>query len=346
MSEPDFATLLATHDVGDMAGFTRRFVDDLEAALSAAVEVEADMDWSGVLCLGMGGSGAGGMFLSTLADQSGGLPFVVWRDYGLPSWWGPDWLVLATSYSGNTEETLDGVRAALEAGGVVVGICSGGELEELLSESDDALCLNVPGGQMPRSAFGHLLGTQLAACWALGILAKPSEDELAGMISRLRAASQSADLETGDGRVAALAAGMSERDIGIVGTSELHAAGVRFANQLNENADRFARPTALPEMNHNEIVAWGRDAGEQGLLFLASPWTHPRVRARLEWMMENVDAGDSWLLECDGESLLESLLLAAHITDWVSIALAVLNGIDPSEMPAIVDLKAHLSTVQ
>ena len=80
MSKPDFNALLATHDKGDMAGYTRRFVDDLEVALGAAVEVDADMDWSGVLCLGMGGSGAGGMFLSALTDSSGGLPFVVWRD--------------------------------------------------------------------------------------------------------------------------------------------------------------------------------------------------------------------------------------------------------------------------
>jgi len=346
MSKPDFDTLLATHDKGDMAGYTRRFVDDLEAALGAAVEVDADMDWSGVLCLGMGGSGAGGMFLSALTDSSGGLPFVVWRDYGLPSWWGPDWLVVATSYSGNTEETLDGVRTALEGGGVVVGICSGGELEQVLSTSDDALCLSVPGGQMPRSAFGHLLGTQLAACWALGILPRPDEEELAGMITRLRTASESADLIGGDGRVAAMAAGMVDRSIGIVAAGEMAPAGVRFANQLNENSDRFARPVTLPEMNHNEIVAWGRDAESQALLYLSSPATHPRVSARLGWMMENVDAGDSWLLDCEGESLLESLLIAAHITDWVSIALAVTNGVDPSEMASIEGLKAHLAAIQ
>jgi len=346
MSEPDFATLLATHDKSDMAGHTRQFVDDLEAAMAASIEVDADMDWSGVLCLGMGGSGAGGMFLSALADSAGGLPFVVWRDYGLPSWWGPDWLVIATSYSGNTEETLDGVRAALEGGGVVVGICSGGKLEDMLSQSEDALCLNVPGGQMPRSAFGHLLGTQLAACWALGILERPNEDGLSEMISRLRAASESADLAAGNGRIAAIAQGMAKYDIGIVSTGEMHAAGVRFANQLNENADRFARAVALPEMNHNELVAWGREPEGQALLYLASPESSPRVRARLGWMMENIDAGDSWLLECDGESLLESLLIAAHITDWVSIAVAVQAGLDPSQMDPIVGLKEHLDSTQ
>ena len=99
-------------------------------------------------------------------------------------------------------------------------------------------------------------------------------------------------------------------------------------------------------MNHNEIIAWSRHSSSQALLYLASPFTHPRVRARMNWMMENVEAGDSWLLECDGESLVESLLIAAHITDWVSIALAVMNGIDPSEMTAIVGLKAHFSTLQ
>ena len=346
MSEIDFQSLLDKHDKSDMARFTRNFVDDLEAAMSAEIEIEADMDWSGVVCLGMGGSGAGGMFLSALADDSGGLPFVVWNNYGLPSWWGPDWLVLATSYSGNTEETLDGVRQALEEGGVVVGICSGGELENLLSQSDESLCISVPSGQMPRSAFGHLFGSQLSLCWALGVLPRPSEEEITQMLGRLRSCSRLVDIVGGDGKVAAMANGMSEREIAIVSASEMASVGVRFTNQLNENSERFSRPVQLPEMNHNEIVAWDRNSSSQALLYIASPHTHPRVRARISWMMKNLEAGDSWLLDCEGESLLESLLIAAHITDWVSIALAVTNGVDPSEMASIEGLKAHLATIQ
>ena len=78
MGESDMASLLAELDTGDMAGFTRSFADDLEAAMAAEVGIEADSDWSGVLCLGMGGSGAGGHFLKALADAEG--------DY--PSWFG------------------------------------------------------------------------------------------------------------------------------------------------------------------------------------------------------------------------------------------------------------------
>jgi glucose/mannose-6-phosphate isomerase len=107
------------------------------------VGIEVDSDWSGVICLGMGGSGAGGRFLKSLADAEGGLPIVVWSDYGLPSWWGPDWLVLATSYSGDTEETLGGVREALESGGTVIGVSSGGQLAEMLEGSDDCILLSA-----------------------------------------------------------------------------------------------------------------------------------------------------------------------------------------------------------
>ena len=347
LNESDIAALLSDLDSRDMSGFTRNFIDDFEKAISQTVDVEADEDWTGVVFLGMGGSGAGGMFLSSLTDQNGGMPFVIWRDYGLPSWWGPDWLVFATSYSGNTEETLDGVQEALENGGTVVGICSGGELQEILEKSDDSICLNVPGGQMPRSAFGHLFGSQLAACWAIGLLARPSLDELSAMLSRLRTASIEADLSGGNGMTVAIAESIFGKQIGIIAPSMLDAAGRRFANQLNENSDSFARHSSLPEMNHNEIVAWASaDSTEHALLYLSCSGIHPRVSSRMDWMLENVDVESSWIIDCEGESLLENLLYAAHLTDWISIALAIVGGVDPSEMGSIDSLKAHLSSIQ
>ena len=106
----------------------------------------------------MGGSGSAGRFLKTISDQEGGLPFVVWGDYGLPQWWGPDWLVVATSYSGDTEETIDGVIKAIDSGGTVVGISSGGELTRILDGHEESVSIPIPKGQMPRSAFGHTRG--------------------------------------------------------------------------------------------------------------------------------------------------------------------------------------------
>tara|TARA_B100000809_G_scaffold51408_1_gene46635 strand:+ start:1923 stop:2963 length:1041 start_codon:yes stop_codon:yes gene_type:complete len=346
MTESDMSSLLSKLDIGDMAGFTRRFVDDFEAAMAMDVGIEVDSDWSGVICLGMGGSGAGGRFLKSLADAEGGLPIVVWSDYGLPSWWGPDWLILATSYSGDTEETLDGVREALESGGTVIGVSSGGQLAEMLEGSDDCILLSVPGGQAPRSAFGHIFGTQLAACWAMGLLSSPSEAEISSMLERLRTTSSEADLIGGDGMSEMMARSMQGREIGIISPAELGPAGYRFSCQINENSDGFANSSNVPEMNHNEIVAWATEGASRVLIVLTSEEMHPRTQARVGWMLDNIESEVVWRIECEGESLLERLLYAAHVTDWGSIALALVNGINPSEMAAIDSLKAHLDSIQ
>ena len=347
MSEPDFEELLSELDPRDMAGFTRKFVADLRASMSTSLHISEDSDWAGVLCLGMGGSGAGGRFLKSLSDDSGGLPFVVWTDYGVPSWWGPEWLVIATSYSGNTEETLDGVREVISAGGTVVGICSGGELEDILTEAEDSVCLNVPPGQMPRSAFGHIFGTQLSACWELGILQRPTSEEISDILGRLSQVSEDSDLSTNSGMAATLARSLVGSEIGIAAPTCLGPAAYRFSCQLNENSAIFAGATEVPEMNHNEIVAWtSKSSSNRALLLFSCEDLHPRTHARMEWMLDEIVSSPSWVIECDGESLLERLLYAAHVTDWVSIGLALLTGEDPSAMPAIESLKAHLSSIQ
>lgn len=347
MKDRDLQKITDELDSQDMIGFTRNFIDDFETSISRVIDIDSDQDWAGVLCLGMGGSGAGGMFLSTLADNSGGLPFVVWRDYGLPSWWGPEWLVIATSYSGNTEETISGVREVLDSGGTVIGISSGGEMKEILSNSDGSLFVSVPGGQMPRSAFGHLFGTQLSVCWSLGIMEKPSGKEINDMIQRLRSSSIEFDISGGNGLVVTMAESMLDNQIGIIAPTMLISAARRFANQLNENSDVFARPSELPEMNHNEIVPWASTNDSQhSIIYFSCEGIHPRVSSRMNWMLENIENHNSWIIDCEGESLLERLLYASHISDWISIALALLRGVDPSEMASIDELKSYISKVQ
>jgi len=347
MSEDDFGKLLKEYDKRDMAGFTRSFVQDFENAIGAEIDIEEDRDWSGVICLGMGGSAAGGMFLKALSDDYGGLPVIVWRDYGLPSWWGPEWLVIATSYSGNTEETLNGVREAILGGGTIVGITSGGELESTLSESAESVCLSVPSGQMPRSAFGHIFGTQLSACWKLGLLPRPDKGDILEMISRLSIASSKSDLLTNSGMVATLSRSIVGKELGIVSPSCLSPAAYRFVCQLNENSAKFARYSEIPEMNHNEIVAWTSGVSDNNsLILLRCEGLHSRTNTRIDWMLDEVQASPTWVIDCEGNSLLERLLYVSHITDWISIGLAVLTGEDPSDMPALESLKAHLSSIQ
>ena len=110
-----------------MIDFTRAFVEDLRKGFNHVtleqfewLESLCRQRWAGVLCLGMGGSGVGGEFLSGLAQFQGKMPVHVQRDYSAPAWWTPAWLVLATSHSGNTEETLEATETVLKAGATVV----------------------------------------------------------------------------------------------------------------------------------------------------------------------------------------------------------------------------------
>ena len=110
---------------------------------------------------------------------------------------------------------------------------------------------------MPRSAFGHLFGTQIAICWALGIFEKPTNEEINDIITRLRIMSSNADIITGNGMPISMAKSMIGKQIGVLSPTVLSSASNRFVSQLNENSERFARQVNFPEMNHNEVVAWG-----------------------------------------------------------------------------------------
>ena len=166
------------------------------------------------------------------------------------------------------------------------------------------------------------------------------------MLKRLRSSSTDFDISGGNGLVVSVAKSMINRQMGIIAPTILIPAARRFANQLNENSNVFARPSELPEMNHNEIVAWSSaNENEHSLIYFSCENINSRVHSRMNWMLENIDNDSSWIIDCEGESLLERLLYASHISDWISIALALLKGVDPSEMSSIVNLKSHLSKI-
>ena len=100
-------------------------------------------------------------------------------------------------------------------------------------------------------------------------------------------------------------------------------------------------------MNHNEIVAWFSELPDKrALLIMTSEGVHERTKSRIDWIEKNLSTKNIWRIECEGETLLERLIYAAHLSDWVSIALALLRGADPSSMEPIPQLKKYLSDIQ
>ena len=355
----DIIELSKMLDSEDMIGFTRKFVDDFEKGVNS-ISVErfpwiveiANKNWNGIICLGMGGSAAGGDFLSSLSNLDGRIPIHIQTDYTMPSWWNSSWLVLATSHSGNTEEALAATEIALNAGATVIIISTGGMLAgmpEIFTR-----CHLVPsiGGQPPRSAFGHIFSRQLGLLREIGALPKPNRDTEQQMIDRLKEACDGFDIiKDPNGDLVELASFMSSNPIALVGPTELLPALNRFKNQLNENSARFARIGVIPEMNHNESVAWGGvggdkdpDADQQVLLFLTWDGMHDRVSDRIDWMVAHTTTDYAWKMHGEGSTLLESLLHLCIVMDWISIALALMHGKDPAAIGPISALKDFLNS--
>ena len=343
-----FSQLAEELDASGMLGHLRNFPQDLARAWKAAegwdLSAIENQQFSGVICLGMGGSASGGDFLASLSDADGCLPFVAHRGYDLPTWVSEHWLVLSTSYSGNTEETIDATEAAIGLGCSVVGMSSGGALQTLL-ESSNQIWIELPGGQPPRSAFGHIFGAQVALSWKLGITSPP--DDLDSMIERLVEAVEACDFtdSEGDDVIGEMAESILNRNVSVLATQSLAPTAYRAVCQLNENGGIFARGHVIPEMNHNEIVTWGEEkaAENQSLLIFTWDGTHQRNEMRLDWFLDNITVEPTWGLMCEGESHLEALLYAVILMDWLSCAVALLRGKDPTAIGPIVGLKEFLS---
>ncbi len=358
MSDSNINELVESLDSEDMLDSLRSFVDDLVRAFTQFdFEVPKWIDeigstkWDGILCLGMGGSGAGGNFLKTIFDSEGEIPIIVWRSYDIPAWWNKNWLVIATSYSGNTEETLDGVSKIIDAGGKIITISSGGMIAGFSEMNDHSHHIFVPGGRCPRAAFGHLFGTQIALMWKLCLLERPNKNKLEEMLSRLANEIDNSDfIANPESPTLELANALVDNQIAIISSAEMEFAAERFSTQINENAGRYARFSIIPEMNHNEIVAWGitgdvkdQAAEKQSVIILDSPQIHSRINVRMKWFTHYLNSSSAWKVSAEGESLLECLLHLCVLMDWTSCALAFLNNKNPFSIPSIDSLKRHLS---
>jgi glucose/mannose-6-phosphate isomerase len=308
-------------------------------------------DFEQVLFIGMGGSAIGGDLVRVWMDQLAARPLVVLRGYSIPGWVGEHTLVLASSYSGNTEETLAATGQAADRGCRVVALTSGGRLATLAGSSGwDRL--EVPGGMQPRAAIGYSVAATCAALVNLGLLPRSVLDDLAAGAELMSAdGSLWADHEHQDNPNPAIAKqllGVLPVIYGSTGTTETLA--LRLRGQLAENGKIFASHQLLPELNHNEIVGLNerlKDQSDPLLVWLVDREDHARVglRRRLTSQLLGIggrQAGEI-MLEGRGETLIQRNLTLLHQVDWISYYAAILGGKDPSEIEILTRLKREMS---
>ncbi len=301
----------------------------------------------GVIVAGMGGSASGGRLAQGAIGPRLTRPLVVSDGYALPGWAGPSTLVLLSSYSGNTEETLAAYddAAARQAPRIVAS--TGGALVER-ARRDDVPVIPIPGGFQPRAAIGYSLVAALEAA-ALGGAAPSLRDEIeaAADLAEALAVEWGPELRRGLGGQddRARAARHRARDRGRRGRAPPRPTAGSASSTRTRSSRRS--PSALPEMNHNEVVGWesARELGRFSYVSLEDPDAHERNRLRAELTAEIAEAGASPVVRvaARGASRVERLVSLVLLGDLVSIYAAVLRGADPVDIPAIDSLKASLS---
>jgi len=293
---------------------------------------------AGLLVCGMGGSAIGGdLAVAALGDRLTGQLLTV-RGYELPSWATPEWTVLCSSYSGDTEETVACFAAAEALGARRIVASTGGALVEEARGSGVPV-IGLPGLlPAPRTAVAYMLVCALEVA-ALAGIAPRVHTEVDAAASFLAEASD---------RLRGRAAEIAERLAGtapvIVGADLTAAAGRRWKTQVNENAKVHAFSSELPEADHNEICGWDDTGTGFSAVLLEDRDQHPRERRRFELTAEAIAAtgSEAVRVEAEGETRLARLLWATMLGDLVSLRLAELRGVDPLPVDAIDGLKAAL----
>jgi glucose/mannose-6-phosphate isomerase len=297
---------------------------------------------------GMGGSAIGGSLLESYAGQSLPLPLTVWRGYGVPGWVNEQTLVIAISYSGNTEETVSALEEARKRGARLLAITSGGKIGALASQwGIPVLTFEYPA--QPRAALGYLFTPLLQICSQLGFL-KVDEARVRGAIEAVRHVSSRWDraIPGPDNQAKRLAIQARGKAVVIYGGSYLAAVAHRWKTQMNENAKNWAFFEEFSELNHNAVVGFEL-SGVQKLpieIFMLSGSHLPdrialRTRVTAD-LMRKYQVGFE-TVEARGEDPLEEILTHVALGDYVSYYLAILNDVDPSTIEPIDFLKASLA---
>jgi glucose/mannose-6-phosphate isomerase len=315
---------------------------DLGAVSGAAI--------ANIAVCGMGGSGISGDVLATAGSHDLTVPVTVLKQYRAPRFVGPGTLFFAMSYSGGTEETLEATDAALSAGAQVVAVCSGGELARLAGKAG-APVIGCPPGFMPRAALGHLATPLFVVCERLGLLSGGGAAVEAAAAQAARRRDACRPEVQGPANSARELARRIGRTFPLVwGTGALGAvAAYRWKADVNENAKAPAFSNAFPELDHNEICAFGQhgDVTRQvvTLVELRHDHEHPQLARRVAATRAIVEETVASVLEvrAEGEGRLAQLVDLMYLGDWVSLYLAFDAGVDPGPIDAIARLKDELA---
>jgi glucose/mannose-6-phosphate isomerase len=344
MIQIDDLKYIHSKDASDALGIAEKQWQQLEHKYDIP---KLDYPVDNIVFTGMGGSALAALLSKTWPGYK--VPFEITRGYHLPAHVGPKTLVIASSYSGNTEETISALHEAEAAGAHIVCISSGGKLKDL-AQLAGHLWVELPQAAQPRFAVLFSFKAFISVLEQAGLVNHDSaevEIHQAAEFLRGHLESWSPVRPTSDNVAKKLA-----RDI--VGLSPVVYAGPLMAPaaykwkiSFNENAKNVAWWNEYPEFNHNEFMGWAGHPIDKpyAIIDLRSSFEHERVQKRFDLSAKLLSGRrpSPYTIEAQGETLLEQLLYTVALGDFVSLYMALLNGINPTPVELIEKFKAELN---
>lgn len=292
-----------------------------------------------ILISGLGGSGIGGTILSNVLRDDISVPIIVNKEYQIPAFVNENTLVIISSYSGGTEETLSALMQAFQQNAQIICITSGGLVQQYV-ETNDIDYVLIDGGSPPRAAFGQSFVQLLYILHKQNLLEDGFKQYLQSSIELV---------ETEEESIKEKAKKIAERLNGktpvIYSDAKFEGVCIRFRQQINENSKMLCWHHVVPEMNHNELVGWREKNENIAVIFLRNNNDFERNQERMEFTKEVVSqyAGDVIEIYSKGDHDIIRSIYLIHLTDWVSYYLAVLKGVDAVEINVINKLKNKLA---
>lgn len=300
--------------------------------------------FSNVILTGLGGSAISGDLVKNYLGSEIKVPFIVNRNYFLPGFADSNTLLIASSYSGNTEETISVMEQAISRKCSILVLTTGGKAEKIASEKFIPV-IKLKTGFQPRYALGLSFFSLVIALEKIGLV-RNQTDEIREIMNlwKLKAEEYSKDHNK--------AFSIAESIIGflpvIYSIADLtSASGYRFKCQLNENSKLHAFHNEVPEMNHNEIIGWesyNDKVFSVKIINLLDPEYHPQIKKRFDFMNQIFSQSkiDVINLISSEKSFKVRLMDLIYLCDWITFYIAVQRGFDPSEIDNINKLKDQL----
>lgn len=339
----DDLKLIHERDAQDALGVAEKQWQQLQQAYDEYHQGPAGV--RNVVLSGMGGSALPGVFLNSWPGLT--VPFEIVRGYDIPAYVNEHTLFISSSHSGNTEETLAALEAAKAKTGQIVIITSGGRLLERAEEAGFTV-MRIPSGIQPRMCAFYFLAalTQLLTSLKLAPAGSVQELQEAGKWLSVQIGTWLPDVPTADNPAKQLALELMGKSVVMYSGPKMFGAANKWKISFNENAKNVAWVNQYPEFNHNEFIGWSSHPTEKpyAVVELRSDLEHPRVQKRFD-VTERLLSGKRpapQVVEVRGDSVLKQLLWASSMGDFVSLYLALLNGLNPTPVDLVEKFKVEL----